>query len=104
MTLILAHQLEDRLAVITDGAGVSFPKCCAFPKHGAIVPFWGYYHLCPTALNMSPDQVPNEEKRLYELNYIGDKLPHPKNDKGAFVTAFEAALNNAENVHNGDGK
>lgn len=103
MTLILAHQLEEGLAVITDGAGVSSSKCCAFPKHSAILPFWGYYHLCPKALNISPDQVSNEKKQLYQLNYIGDKLPHPKADREKFVAAFEAGLNNAENVHNGDG-
>jgi hypothetical protein len=104
MTLILAHQIDGNLAVVTDGADFSGPKCCFFQKHSAIVPFWGYYDLCPTALSISPDAAPPAQKHLAKGNYIGDTLPLPKDDKDKFVAAFEAGLKKAENIHNGDGK
>jgi len=104
MTLILAHQIDGNLVVVTDGAGSTGPKCCFFPKHGAVVPFWGYYHLCPIALNTAPSQVPVNIQQQAQENYIGDRLPNPNADKDKFVAAFEAGLKGAENVHNGDGK
>ena len=104
MTLILAHRIDGHLVVVTDGAGSSGPKCCFFPKHCAIVPFWGYYHLCPIALNAAPSRVPANSQQQAKANYIGDALPDPKADKDKFVAAFDTGLNGAENVHNGDGK
>ena len=101
MTLILAHQIDGKLVVVTNGADTPGPKCCSFPHHPAILTGWGDYDLAPTALCCSPSTVPPDQRKLIETNYIGDAFPSLKEGKENFVTAFERELNGSPNVHNG---
>lgn len=101
MTLIVAHVIDEKLVVVTDGAGSSGPKCGLFHRHGAIVVGWGDYDLSPISLCYPPNTVPLEHRHLVETNYIGNVLPHPKKGKDKFVEVFVRELNLAPNVHNG---
>lgn len=101
MTLVVAHRIDGKLAVITDGAGNSGPKCGLLPCQSAIVAGWGEYDLPPTFLCSPPTTVHAQCQDLARANYIGDALPDPKNCRDNFVTAFERELNKSPNVHNG---
>lgn len=101
MTLVAAHFIDDKLAVVTDGANNSGPKCGLLPRHGAIVAGWGEYDLPPTFLCFPPSTVPAHLQDLARANYIGDALSDPKKCRDNFVEAFERELNRSPNVHNG---
>jgi hypothetical protein len=101
MTLVVAHFVEDTLAVVTDGAGASGPKCGFFPQHGAVVAGWGEYDLRPTFLCLPPSEAPTAVQDVARANNIAGTLPDPKNCRDNFVTAFERELNRSPNVHNG---
>ncbi len=101
MTLVVAHKIDEKLVVITDGAGNSGSKCGSFPRHGAIVAGWGEYDLSPNALCFPPSMLPTEQQHSAQANYIGDALPDLKEGKDKFVAVFKQELNKAANVHNG---
>jgi hypothetical protein len=101
MTLVAAHFIEDKLAVVTDGAGASHAKCGVFAQHGAIVAGWGEYDAPPTFLCLPPSDAPTGLQAVVRANNIAGTLPDPKICRDNFITAFEHELNNSPNVHNG---
>jgi len=109
MTLVFCHTIGTDIVIISDSASIegnrilSRPKCTYFQTVPVALAVWGDIDLDIRALTTREQDAPADVKHYAAGNYIGGNIPSPLGGIADFRARFLCALNNAENVHNGDG-